>query len=258
MAAQFLTISKLSNIINMIALGQQSGILRVVRGQGAQREIGQIKFLNGQPASALLGQLTGASALAVLQNWGECVYAFEEMPPGELGDLDLPSDSMGRTPSDPNYSLNSGALPSGSWPAYSFPSAAPHTPPAVPSQGNVTHPLPGSISQPGYYPQASSGYQTGYPGQGDAGYGGAGRGYPGQAPGGDAINPQALLLRPRRTNMAERVDQLPLDRRERMVLLLVDGQRTMADLARLTRRSERELLAVLDYLAGLGLVELRG
>jgi hypothetical protein len=94
--------------------------------------------------------------------------------------------------------------------------------------------------------------------QGDAGYGGAGRGYAGQAPGGDAINPQALLLRPRRTNMAERVDQLPLDRRERMVLLLVDGQRTMADLARLTRRSERELLAVLDYLAGLGLVELRG
>src|SRR5258708_22714321 len=87
MAAQFLTISKLSNIINMITLGQQSGILRVIRGQGAVREVGQIQFVNGSPASALLGQLTGANAMAVLSNWGECIYSFEELAPSAM---DLP------------------------------------------------------------------------------------------------------------------------------------------------------------------------
>ena len=50
------------------------------------------------------------------------------------------------------------------------------------------------------------------------------------------------------------VDQLPLDRRERMVLLLVDGQRTVIDLIKLTRRNENDLYAVLNHLRILGLV----
>src|SRR5262249_40962255 len=103
MAAQFLTISKLSNIINMIALGQQSGILRVVRGLGATREIGQIKFVNGTPTSALLGQLMGESALTVLTNWGECVYSFEELPSGDLMDSGFSPDNMGGRTSDPSF-----------------------------------------------------------------------------------------------------------------------------------------------------------
>ncbi len=73
MAAQFLTTSKLSNIISMITLGRQSGILRVMRGQGPVREMGQIKFYEGTPITALLGQVTGPSALSVLSNWGECI-----------------------------------------------------------------------------------------------------------------------------------------------------------------------------------------
>jgi hypothetical protein len=63
---------------------------------------------------------------------------------------------------------------------------------------------------------------------------------------------------PRRAPIAEQIDQLPLDRRERMVLLLVDGQRTVADLARLTRRTEQEVYAVLSHLELLGLAQLRG
>lgn len=272
MAAQFLTISRLSNIINMIALGQQSGILRVIRGPGPTREIGLIKFVNGTPTSALLGQLTGENALTVLTNWGECIYSFEELPPGDLTESGLPPDSMGRTPSDPFYSLpswSSGKQASGSWPSYAFPSTAPPTPPAVPSQMPTTNPFaggPGS-SQPTYQPTYQPAYQPGY---------GSGAAWPpsGGLAGGETsytmarqpfpagtsqepLSSQVLLLVPRRTLLSERVDQLPLDRRERMVLLLVDGQRNLSDLSRLTRRTERELLAVLDYLAGLGLVELR-
>jgi hypothetical protein len=40
-----------------------------------------------------------------------------------------------------------------------------------------------------------------------------------------------------------------------MVLLLVDGRRGLADLARLTRRSEEEVRAVIEHLRLLGLVE---
>jgi hypothetical protein len=54
--------------------------------------------------------------------------------------------------------------------------------------------------------------------------------------------------------MATSIEQLPLDRRERMVLLLIDGQRSISDLIRLTRRSEQELYAVLSHLRLLGLL----
>jgi predicted transcriptional regulator len=43
-----------------------------------------------------------------------------------------------------------------------------------------------------------------------------------------------------------------------MILLLIDGRRTLSDLARLTRRTEREVLAVLDHMATLGLVSFDG
>lgn len=263
MAAQFLTISRLSNIINMITLGQQSGILRVIRGQGAGREVGQIKFTNGTPTSALLGQLTGTNAMSVLSNWGECVYSFEELPQGDSDYLAQSYDQRGDS-SYPSYALNSGPLPNVPWPSYSFPSSAPPAPPATPAQMPTTNPLQGGVtSQPGYWPAQ----------QGDAGYGyGGGQGYPqpgeyGSQPGSygafpgvppttDPLGSYTLRVPPRRTMLSDQIDQLPLDRRERMVLLLVDGQRNLADLARLTRRSERELLGVLDYLAGLGLVTL--
>jgi hypothetical protein len=40
-----------------------------------------------------------------------------------------------------------------------------------------------------------------------------------------------------------------------MVLLLVDGRRSVPDLARLTRRSEEEIQAVLSHLRALRLVD---
>jgi predicted transcriptional regulator len=53
----------------------------------------------------------------------------------------------------------------------------------------------------------------------------------------------------------DRLDGLLLERRERMLLLLIDGRRSVADLVRLTRRDEHEVQAVLEYLLTLGLIE---
>jgi hypothetical protein len=71
------------------------------------------------------------------------------------------------------------------------------------------------------------------------------------------ITPELLRAIPERTTMSAQVDQLPLDRRERMVLLLVDGQRTVSDLTRLIRRSQQEVYAVLYHLRLLRLIEFR-
>lgn len=280
MAAQFLTTSKLNNIINMINLGRQSGILRVIRGQGSTREVGQIKFMDGEPAAALLGQLTGHNALSVLMNWGECVYSFDEQAITDVGDGDLSADAA-RISSDPGRFMQSGtqsgSLSSGSWPAYGFPASSPfsqppamsplppHTPTSAPNSG-----FPGST--PGYGSQSG---QIGYPPHSGHGYmqdGDAARNdtlyntgmLPAAQPAAQVaaqqpaapLSQQILDSVPRRTLLSEHVEQLPLDRRERMVLLLIDGRRTVVDLARLTRRTERELLGVLSHLAGLGLVQM--
>lgn len=263
MAAQYLTISRLSNIISMITLGQQSGILRIIRGQGVGREVGQIKFVSGNPTSALLGQLTGTNALSVLSNWGECVYSFEELPPDEAAPEAF--DQYGGDSGYASYGLNSGPLPNVSWPAYGFPSSAPMPPPASPAQMPTTNPLSGGVtSQPGYWPAQPGGSGSNWgstPGYGQSADRGGQSGSYGSTPGAnwgstDPLGSYTLRNAPQRTLLSEQIDQLPLDRRERMVLLLVDGHRNLPDLARLTRRSERELLNVLEYLAGLGLVKL--
>jgi hypothetical protein len=260
MAAQYLTTSRLNNIINMITLGRQTGILRVIRGQGTTREIGQIKFVEGEPVAALLGQVTGPNAMTVLMNWGECVYSFIEQAPGEYTADAF--DPGGRAPSDPSRAYPSGPS-QGSWPSsygypYSYPAA--QTPPQSPPQPftsshNTSSSLPGFGSQPGYFPPPS-GYSGGLAGY-DGSYGGPGASQQG-APGNAPLTTGMLATVPRRTIMAERVEQLPLDRRERMLLMLVDSRRNLSDLARLTRRSEREVLGILEHLSSLGLVQIGG
>jgi hypothetical protein len=259
MPAQFLTISRLSNIIHMIGLGQQSGILRVVRGQGPTREIGQIKFINGEPVSALLGQLTGPNALAVLNNWGECIYSFAEQPVPEASDADFAADALNRLNSDAGRPPPNTGLPSGSWPSYGYTTSSSMTPGA--SGGGFPLPMstPAGTNAPGFGGQsANSGYYGGYAPHPGSGADGSRPMAPPAVQVSEALSPDQLALRPRRTFLADRVEHLPLDRRERMVVLLVDGRRNLSDLARLTRRTEREVLVVLNHLAGLGLIQLEG
>ena len=254
MAAQFLTTSRLNNIISMITLGRQSGILRVIRGQGNTRELGQIKFIDGEPVTALLGQLTGGNALGVLVNWGECVYSFDEVLGGNKRAGDSTPDPSGSAGSDPGRSSPRVGVSSGSWPSYGSPPASyPYTQPSSSSGYPTTSSsLPNLGSQPGYFPQSpgSSSDLSRY----DLPYNNG----TGQLPLPQSVPPvtqDMLSILYRRSILAEHTDQLPLDRRERMVLLLVDGRRTVSDLVRLTRRTDHEVVTVLEHLASLGLIQ---
>ena len=122
MPEQYLSTSRLGNVIQLIALGNQTGVLKVTRGQGSVREHGEIHFINGHPTFAILGQIVGNAALTILQNWGESHYLFLEGPlpqsertpygagsSGRTGDLSAPtSDGFGprlvpRSPTTPNW-----------------------------------------------------------------------------------------------------------------------------------------------------------
>lgn len=285
MAARFVPTSRLSNIIQMIMLSRQSGILRAIRGQESARQMGQIRFVNGQPASVLFGQMVGENALNALMGWGECMYSFDEFATegSESEGYYSPSDagSFGNTP-PPNTT--------GSWPSYGYPSS-PNYSPSAPSQypqnpASSSYPPYGSgYSQPsqnntGYPPPSQN--NTGYPPPAqNPGYSGGqipNQGYSsGQMPdpndpyyrqtqpnstasslpGAPSLRPEMLEAIPYQTGINEPIEQLPLDRRERMILLLVNGQRSMLDLVRLTHRTDREIYAVLHHLALLGLIQFR-
>ena len=249
MAARFVGTSRLSNIIQMVTISRQTGILRVTRNQSGLREMGQIRFIQGEPVSALLGSLTGGAALNALTVWGECMYAFDE----NESEMDLSAFDPTAQPLPPSPSPTPPTGAGSSWPSYGYPSTSSLNSftPAPPDYGSsspndsyssyATDPsAPMSMLYGAYgQPTPPQSQQTSYSG-------GATTAMP--------LRPDQLSARPRRTTPSMNVDQLPLDRRERMVLLLVDGQRTVIDLIKLTRRNENDLYAVLNHLRILGLV----
>ena len=284
MAARFVPTGRLSNVIQMITLSRQSGILRAIRGQDSARQMGQIRFVNGQPASVLFGQMVGEHALNALMGWGECMYSFDEFTSDEAdGDGYYSSSDGGQYGGNyggyGNYNNTPSPPTTGSWPSYGYPPSNPNYSQSSPSQyppNPPNPPNPASSPYPsyggGYSQPAPSQGNTGYPGNpGSPGYSGGGsadandpyyrpaqQGFTATSmPGTPAFRPEMLEAVPYQTRMSEPIEQLPLDRRERMILLLVNGQRSMLDLVRLTHRNDREIYSVLHHLALLGLIQFR-
>ncbi len=238
MTEQFLSTSRLGNVIQLIALGKQTGVLKATRGLGATREQGEIHFVNGQPTFAVLGQMVGNAALAVLQNWGESQYIFLEGP--------LPQPERPPSQIDPLSRAGENVWPQGGFFGRTTSRLSPTPTRQMTDAPAYTTPLP---YNPGLGADNSGNRNTGnlpYRGNDFSG----------------PLSPAPMRREglggqfvPRRLTSMERLDTLPLDRRERMVLLLVDGHRSLADLVRLTRRSEQELQAILSHLAALRLIE---
>src|SRR5689334_2183391 len=78
MAAPFVSTNRLGNILEMISLCKQSGVLRAIRGSEPNLEFGQVLFVGGEIQSAVVGALTAETAIMMLSNWGDCLYSFEE------------------------------------------------------------------------------------------------------------------------------------------------------------------------------------
>lgn len=70
-------VDKLADVIHMLQLARKSGQLSVEHlVEGGLSEQGTIFFVNGQITQASTGAYQGASALAKLQTWEGCHFAF--------------------------------------------------------------------------------------------------------------------------------------------------------------------------------------
>lgn len=75
---------RLANVIQVLQLGQKTGLLVVERNDGPNFEQGVITLVNGQIMQASVGQRQGQEALAWLGGWGRCYFSFsvEQKPMG--------------------------------------------------------------------------------------------------------------------------------------------------------------------------------
>ena len=68
---------RLANVLDVVELGQRTGLLRVERGNGTMREEGEVYFAQGKPIYAAIAGLRGREALHILAQWTGCYFAFD-------------------------------------------------------------------------------------------------------------------------------------------------------------------------------------
>ncbi len=280
---------QLSNVIEVVELGQRTGLLSVERGSGSVLEEGEIYFVSGRAMYAALAGLRGREALAALSRWGACRFAFDRDAPRPTPNLTNPQhpavQPLGSQPSPvPN--------PASSWPHFAQ-SQPGHIPPMAPNSTSggfnggyarpafpTTGPSLGSV-QPGpqtgtlkplggaapggqrnpYSPAES--YPTG--GQYGGGYAGSqnGSGYAGNQggvfqPASGGVSGTTLGRRPRRApdvrDLMIVVNTHNLSRSHRTILLLADGEHSVLDLARLSSKAPDEVVELLQELEERGLI----
>jgi hypothetical protein len=238
---------RLANVIEVVELGQRTGLLSVERGSGSVLEEGELYFVGGRVIYASLAGLRGREALNALGRWGPCRFAFDRDAPPPAPNI------AGSVPSAmPQRSSPSGWLEQNSVRGYS------------------PHSVPGESS--GFWPSQPVGPASGpLDGGGHDGYGswpGGAAAYtppqPSYAPvnnGAGAAPHQSgglLMRRPRRApdvrDLMSVVTSYNLSRSHRTILLLADGEHTMLDLARLSSKSVDEVSLLLSELEARGLV----
>lgn len=249
---------RLANVIEVVELGQRTGLLAVERGSGSVLEEGELYFLSGRVLYASLAGLRGREALMALSRWGPCRFAFDREAAQPVPNIiaDSPSGASpavrpGMGASTPGYRSPTSYENSGSWPAQ------------TPSQtgGLIGYPRGGNGQ-----PANANGYGARSPERGgltgplDLG-----------TPSGYALrhqdslpspatptSPSLLSRRPRRApdvrDLMNVVTTYNLTRSHRTVLLLADGEHTVLDLARLSSKSVDEVSMLLGELEARNLV----
>lgn len=210
----------LRDILALIRLRKQSGLLSVEHYSGHRFEEGEILIQGGQPTHAHTGQFTGQDALAYLLGWHQVYFTF-------LADQQqIPTSISVTTTAD-----NRNAVAVGT-------SVIPHTPRA--SQVNMTENVSVTSTK---LPPVSSNVGSSSVGINDTMY----------SPN-NSMTPGLEWLVPQKLETERDVLSLPLTRPQRSIYLLINGRRTVADLSRCTRRSMQEIERLLIELQEQGLI----
>jgi len=200
----------LRDILALIRMRKQNGLLSVEHYSGHRYEEGEILIQGGQPIQAHTGQLTGQDALAYLLGWHQVYFTF-------LADEKrLPANISVTAPANNRHAIGVGA------------SAVPLIPrsPQV-TQVNTTENVAAISTK---LPPVKLNVGTTSVGINDTMY----------RPG-NPNTPGLEWLVPLKLETERDVLSLPLTRPQRSIYLLVDGRRTVADLSRCTRKSMQEI-----------------
>jgi hypothetical protein len=184
---------RLVNVLQNIALLQQTGRLSIERVGTWRRETGEIFFENGDTVFACTAQIVGESALHEMIAWKEVHTSFDEgaAAPAETGKHHL----IVRRP------MNTGPL--------------------LPIEMEMTRPLP--LMKKTVQPAEAK-----------------------------IDVDMVFCLRP--AVSAQKIVSL-LERRERVVVLLLNGKRSLREIARLIHRSELDIARILTRCLQQGLIE---
>ncbi|MEO8952992.1 MAG: DUF4388 domain-containing protein [Ktedonobacteraceae bacterium] len=200
----------LRDILALMRMRKQSGLLSVEHYSGHRYEEGEILIQGGHPTHAHTGQLTGQDALAYLLGWHQVYFTF-------LADEKrLPANISVTTPANNRNAIAVGA------------SVIPLTPrsPQV-TRVNTTENVPALSTK---LPPVELNVGATSVGINDTMY----------RPN-NPNTPGLEWLVPRKLETERDVLSLPLTRPQRSIYLLVDGHRTVADLSRCTRKSMQEI-----------------
>ena len=223
------TAESLADIIELVRMRRQSGLLSVERMQASRFEEGEIYFQAGQPTYAHTGQLLGQEALLRMLSWRQVYFTFladQPRPPVNIPSVLSANDNM-------PIAANSSRISPGSNPSLldtnrNIPAVSP-TSPRLPQVNLKGIPAEGSGRDPRY---AQNTFDS------------------------NASIPGVEWLAPRKLDNNQHVLSLPLTRPQRSIYMLVDGHRTIADLSRCIRKSVPEVERLLTELQERGLISI--
>lgn len=213
---------RLRDVLELIRMRKQSGVLSMEHYQGNRYEEGEIIFREGQPINAQTGTLTGQEAFTYLLGWHQISFTFI------TGQTRFQAKQSSPTPAKAPVAV-----------AVSTP-IIPPTP--SPSQVNTTGSVP--VISP-RLPQPNMNGISKSVETNDTMY----------RP--SNLNPNTPGLEwlvPQKKGQERNVLSLPLTRPQRSIYLLVDGRRSVADLSRCTRKSLQEVERLLIELKERGLI----
>lgn len=203
---------------------RQRGLLSIESQQGTILEEGEIHIENGQITYARTNKLVGQAAFQAILSWRGVYYTFDGNEYAERGHT-AGLDGANLITTKAHTREMSPSLPAPS----SQESYLSMTPPGIP-QLRVRRAGP------------------------NGGYDGVNTGPLTEIRGADVTTPGAEWIIPRRVDKEQNVLSLPLTRPQRSIYMLIDGHRSIADLARCTRKTMQEIERLVSELQERGLI----
>jgi hypothetical protein len=212
----------LGQVLELLRIRRQNGLLSVERLQGDHFEEGEIYFQAGQPVHARTGQLAGQQALSRLLSWRQVYFTFlADQPRPPISSAENTKDSMALAANGSTSPRSNTYVPPASLPSPNFLRLPQVNPDAMPE---------GRGERDAGYAQDTLDDNTSTPG--------------------------LEWVIPKRLGGERDVLSLPLTRPQRSIYMLVNGSRTISDLARCTRKSVQEIERLLIELRERGLISI--